>query len=76
MMFTLRSMDYLSTATFLGEVMREEELITLYTHFKNNHPVLTPENKVIFCHSVWSLYLQILIIHEKHFEYKPMTQVE
>ena len=61
-----------------GEVTGEEELSTLHTHFKNNHPVLTPENKVIFCLNVrvvssnfdiWFLCIQ------KHFEYKPMTQI-
>ena len=36
--------------------------------------MLTPENKVIFCLSVWVVYSNIDYI-QKHFAYKPMTQI-
>ena len=57
-----------------GEVTGEEELSTLHTHFKNNHPVLTPENKVIFCLNV-RVVSSNFDYTQKHFEYKPMTQI-
>ena len=58
----------------LGEVTGQEELSAVHTRFKNKHTVLTPENKVIFCLSVWVVSLNFDYI-QKHFTYKPMTQI-